>query len=305
MLTEHGCSIAPSTYYAHHQRVASPSARTVRDEELKALIKEVYNADYRVYGARKIWRELGRQGRAVARCTVERLMRELGITGAVRGKKVITTIADPGTERAPDPVDRQFVATAPNRCWVADFTHIATWAEVVYVAFVVDTFSRRIVGWSAATSKETRLVLDALDMALWQRDRDGFPHQRGELIHHSDAGSQYTSFRLADHLDAAGIAASIGSVGDAYDNALMESTIGLYKTELIKPGRPWKTLSQVELATAEWTDWYNHRRLHGEIGHVPPAEYEIAHYLTTTKPRSKPQPEISIEPGAVHSPCTT
>ncbi|MFJ6777113.1 IS3 family transposase [Kitasatospora sp. NPDC091257] len=287
VLTEHGCSIAPSTYYAHHQRVASPSARTVRDEELKALIKEVYNADYRVYGARKIWRELGRQGQAVARCTVERLMRELGITGAVRGKKVITTIADPGTERGPDPVDRQFVATAPNRCWVADFTHIATWAEVVYVAFVVDTFSRRIVGWSAATSKETRLVLDALDMALWQRDRDGFPHQRGELIHHSDAGSQYTSFRLADHLDAAGIAASIGSVGDAYDNALMESTIGLYKTELIKPGRPWKTLSQVELATAEWTDWYNHRRLHGEIGHVPPAEYEIAHYLTTTKPPVK------------------
>ncbi|MFD6891729.1 IS3 family transposase [Streptomyces sp. NPDC059957] len=160
-----------------------------------------------------------------------------------------------------------------------------TWSGVVYVAFVVDTFSRRIVGWSAATSKETRLVLDALEMALWQRDRDGLPYERGELIHHSDAGSQYTSFRLAEHLDAAGIAASIGSVGDAYDNALMESAIGLFKTELIKPGRPWKTLAQVELATAEWVDWYCHRRLHGEIGHVPPAEYETAYYLTTTKPQ--------------------
>ncbi|WP_407986279.1 IS3 family transposase [Kitasatospora sp. CMC57] len=284
VLTEHGCSIAPSTYYAHRKRLAQPAARTVRDEELKPLIKEVYNANYRVYGARKIWRELGRQGHTVARCTVERLMRELGIAGAVRGKKVITTIADPAAERAPDLVDRQFVASAPNRCWVADFTHIATWSGVVYVAFVVDTFSRRIVGWSAATTKEARLVLDAPDMALWQRDRDGFPHQRGELIHHSDAGSQYTSFRLAEHLDAADIAASIGSVGDAYDNALMESTIGLYKTEVIKPQRPWKTLSHVELATAEWTDWYNHRRLHGEIGHVPPVEYEENYYLSTTKP---------------------
>ncbi|MFJ8406198.1 IS3 family transposase [Streptomyces microflavus] len=179
-----------------------------------------------------------RQGHPVARCTVERLMRELGITGAVRGRKIITTIPDSAVERGPDLPDRNFVAAAPNRCWVADFTHVKTWSAVVYVAFVVDTFSRRIVGWSAATSKETRLVLDALDMALWQRDRDEQPHQRGELIHHSDAGSQYTSFRLAEHLDAAGIAASIGSVGDAYDNALMESAIGLFKTELIKPGRP-------------------------------------------------------------------
>ncbi|ROR35863.1 IS3 family transposase [Kitasatospora cineracea] len=237
---------------------AEPSARTVRDEGLEELIKEVYNANYRVHGARKVWRELGRQGHSVARCTVERLMRELGITGAVRGKKVVTTIADQAAERAPDPVDRKFV---------------------------VDTFSRRIVGWSAAMSKETRLVLDALEMALWQRDRDGFPHQGGELIPHSDAGSQYTSFRLAEHLDAVGIAASLGSVGDADDNALMEPTIGLYKTELIKPGRPWKTLAQVELATAEWTDWYCHRRLHGGIGHVPPVEHETNYYLTATKPQ--------------------
>lgn len=160
-----------------------------------------------------------------------------------------------------------------------------TWAGVVYVAFAVDTFSRRIVGWSAATMKETVFVLDALEMALWQRGRDQHPICPGELIHHSDAGAQYTSFRLAEHLDRVGIAASIGSVGDAYDNALMESTIGLFKTELIKPRWPWKTLSDVELATAEYVDWYNHRRLHGEIGHIPPAEYENNHYLTTTNPQ--------------------
>ncbi|MFH9821603.1 IS3 family transposase [Streptomyces sp. NPDC017230] len=288
VLTMHDCKIAPATYYAHHKRRTAPSARTVRDGELKELIQHVYDSNYRVCGARKIWRELNRQGQAVARCTVERLMRELGITGAVRGKRVITTLPGGQTGRAPDLVDRDFVAGAPNRCWVADFTHVKTWAGVVHVAFVVDTFSRRIVGWSAATVKETVFVLDALEMAIWQRDRDQHPVQPGELIHHSDAGSQYTSFRLAEHLDAAGIAASIGPVGDAYDNALMESTIGLFKTELIKPRRPWKTLSDVELATAEYVDWYNHRRLHGEIGHVPPVEYENNHYLATTKPQVTP-----------------
>jgi putative transposase len=247
------------------------------------VIQDIFDANYRVYGARKIWHELNRQGHTVARCTVERLMREIGITGAVRGKRVITTVADRAAQRAPDLVDRGFVAASPNRCWVADFTHIATWAGIVYVAFVVDTFSRRIVGWSASTSKETQLVLDALEMGIWQRDRDSRPHTPGELVHHSDAGSQYTSFKLAEHLDREHIAASTGSVGDAYDNALMESTIGLFKTELIKPQRPWKTLAEIELATAEWIDWYNFRRLHGEIGHVPPAEYETHHYLTLTK----------------------
>ncbi|MCX5188955.1 IS3 family transposase [Streptomyces sp. NBC_00268] len=284
-LSAYDCKIAPSTYYAHHKRRTTPSARTVRDAELKEQISKVFESNYHVYGARKIWRELNRQGRRVARCTVERLMRELGIAGAVRGKRVITTLPGGQVERAPDLLDRDFVAGAPNRCWVADFTYVKTWAGVVYVAFVVDTFSRRIVGWSAATVKETVFVLDALEMALWQRDRDQHPVQPGELIHHSDAGSQYTGFRLAEHLDAAGIAASIGSVGDAYDNALMESTIGLFKTELIKPRRPWKTLSDVELATAEYIDWYNHRRLHGEIGHLPPVEYENNHYLATTKPQ--------------------
>ncbi|QKV95970.1 IS3 family transposase [Streptomyces sp. NA02950] len=284
-LTAHDCKIAPSTYYAHKKRLQTPSARSVRDEALKERIQDVYTSNYRVYGARKIWRELNRQGHAVARCTVERLMRELGIQGAVRGKRVITTIPGGQVQRVPDLVDRDFVAAAPNRCWVADFTHVKTWSATVYVAFVVDTFSRRIVGWSAATVKETVFVLDALEMAIWQRDRDQQYVQPGELIHHSDAGSQYTSFKLAEHLDAAGIAASIGSVGDAYDNALMESTIGLFKTQLIKPQRPWKTLSQVELATAEWVDWYNHRRLHGEIGHVPPVEYEANYYTELTKPQ--------------------
>ncbi|WP_393101724.1 IS3 family transposase [Streptomyces sp. LN325] len=284
-LTEHDCKIAPSTYYAHNKRLTSPAARSVRDAELKERIQDVYTSNYRVYGARKIWRELNRQGHEVARCTVERLMRELGIQGAVRGKRVITTIPGGQVERAPNLVDRDFVAAAPNRCWVADFTHVKTWSATVYVAFVVDTFSRRIVGWSAATVKETVFVLDALEMAVWQRDRDQQAVQPGKLIHHSDAGSQYTSFKLAEHLDAAGIAASIGSVGDAYDNALMESAIGLFKTELIKPQRPWKTLSQVELATAEWVDWYNHRRLHGEIGHIPPVEYETNYYTELTKPQ--------------------
>ncbi|MFH0240848.1 IS3 family transposase [Streptomyces sp. HK10] len=279
----HDCTIAPSTYYAHNKRLAALSARTVRDAELKTLIQEVHETNFRVYGARKVWRELNRQGHTVARCTVERLMREIGIAGAVRGKRVITTIPDPAAARAPDRLDRDFVAGAPDRCWVSFFTHVAVWSGVVYVAFVVDTFSRRIVGWSAAVSKETRLVLDALEMGLWQRDRDEHSHVRGELIHHSDAGSQYTSFKLAEHLDAAGIAASIGSVGDAYDNALMEGTIGLFKTGLIKPQRPWKTLSQVEPATAEWIGWYCHRRLHGGIGHVPPVEYETNYYTELTE----------------------
>jgi len=242
------------------------------------LIRAIHQENYEVYGARKVWRELGRRGERVARCTVERLMRGAGLAGAVRGSKVVTTVCDRSAERAPDLLNRQFVASAPNRVWVTDFTYVMAWSAAVYVAFVVDTFSRRIVGWSAATSKRTRFVLDALKMALWQRDRVGRPVARGELIHHSDAGSQYTSFRLAAHLAGEGIAASIGSVGDAYDNALMESVNGLYKTELIKRQGPWRSLADVELATAEWVDWYNHTRLYGELGHIPPAEYEELYY---------------------------
>ena len=285
-LTAHGCSIDPSTYYKFKKRPAS--ARSIRDEQLTGLIKQIHAANYRVYGARKIWRELHRQGHQVARCTVERLMREAGLAGAVRGAKVRTTVADPMAERSPDLLKREFVATAPNRVWVADFTYVATWSGFVYVSFVVDTFSRRIVGWSAATNKRTPLVLSALEMGLWQRDRAG--HDRTGLIHHSDAGSQYTSFRLATHLALENIAGSIGTVGDAYDNALMESAIGLYKTELITRRGPWRTLTDVELATAEWIDWYNNRRLHSEIGHVPPTEYETEFYQTNSNQQLTAQP---------------
>ncbi|WP_196922394.1 IS3 family transposase [Micromonospora vinacea] len=278
-LTGHGLKIAASTYYK--AKAVPPSARSVQDARLLDEIRRVHVANYGVYGARKVWRQLRRDGVEVARCTVERLMRDAGLRGVVRGKKIRTTVADPGHERAGDLVARDFSAAAPNRCWVADFTHVATFAGVVYVAFVVDVYSRAIVGWSAATNKRTPLVLDAVDMGLWRRDRDGRTVTRG-LIHHSDAGSQYTSFRFTTHLVAAGIDASIGTVGDALDNALMESTIGLYKTELIKPRGPWRSLAQVELATAEWIDWYNHHRLHSAIGHRPPAEKEsmfYAHHL--------------------------
>ena len=285
-LTGHGCSIDPSTYYRFKKR--PPSAREVRDTQLKALIERVHTENFGVYGARKVWRELNRRGQDVARCTVERLMRELGLSGAVRGKKVRTTIPDPTHERAPDLVKRNFVASAPNLCWVADFTYVPAHCGTVYVAFVLDTFSRRIVGWSAATSKATPLVLGALEMGLWQRDREG--RERQGLIHHSDAGSQYTSFRLAAHLAGEHIDASIGTVGDALDNALMESTIGLYKTELIKRRGPWRTLPDIELATAEWVDWYNNRRLHGEIGHIPPIEHETEFYNTSTNPQLTAQP---------------
>ena len=279
VLSEHGLKIAASTYYK--TKAMPPSARAVRDAGLLAEIRRVHAGNFGVYGARKVWHQLRREGHPVARCTVERLMREAGLAGAVRGKKIRTTVTDPSHQRAGDLVVRDFTARRPNRCWVADFTHVATFTGVVYVAFVVDVYSRAIVGWSAATNKRTPLVLDALDMGLWRRDRDGRTVQAG-LIHHSDAGSQYTSLRFTTHLADAGIAASIGTVGDALDNALMESTIGLYKTELIKPRRPWRSLAHVELATAEWIDWYNHRRLHSAIGHRPPAEHESMFYAHTT-----------------------
>lgn len=277
-----GAQIAPSTYYAAKSR--QPSARVVRDEQLKAEIMRVWKDNFEVYGAYKVWRELGRQGIAVARCTVERLMRQLGIAGVRRGKKIRTTVRDERHERAGDLLRRDFTAPAPNRRWVADFTHVVTWAGVVYVAFVVDCYSRAIVGWSAAGHKRTTLVLDALQMALWRRDRAGHTVEKG-LIHHSDAGSQYTSFAFTAHLLAAGIDASVGSVGDALDNALMESTIGLCKTELINRRGPWKTLAEVELATAEWVDWYNTSRIHRALGGMPPAEYESMYYA-----QSQPQP---------------
>jgi putative transposase len=245
------------------------------------IMCEIRGEDYNeVYGARKMWRELGRRGHQVARCTVERLMRAEGLSGAVRGRhKIRTTVADPSHPRAPDRVHRNFSAPAPNRVWVADFTEVVTWAGVVYVAFIVDVYSRAIVGWAAATNKAAPLVVAALKMAIWRRDHDGHAVQKG-LIHHSDAGSQYTSTRFVGNLRIDGIDASIGTVGDALDNALMESTIGLYKTELIKCRGPWRTLAEVELGTAQWIEWYNARRLHSAIGYVPPNEYEATHYAS-------------------------
>jgi len=275
VLTEHGCKIAPSTCYAARSRPRS--ARAVRDERLKAEISRVWRDNFEVCGAEKAWRELNRQDITAARCTVQRLMRELGIQGARRGRKIRTTIPGKDGQRAGDLLNRDFTARAPNRRWVADFTYVAAWSGIVYVAFVVDIYSRAIAGWSAASHKRAKLVLDALEMALWRRDRSGHPAGPG-LVHHSDAGSQYTSFRFTAHLVESGIDASIGTVGDAYDNALMESAIGLYKTELIKRKGPWRTLADVELATAEYTDWLNNRRLHGAIGNIPPAEHEANYY---------------------------
>jgi putative transposase len=276
VLTGFGIKIAPSTYYAALTR--PPSRREIEDEKLMTEIQRVYDENYRVYGAKKIWRQLRRDGVTVGRGRVARLMRRLGLVGVVRGKTVRTTISDKDGVRAADLVKRQFAAGAPNRLWVADFTYVATWAGTVYVAFAIDVFSRKIVGWRASTSKETDLVLDAIDMGLRHRD---YRRASGEdkLIHHSDAGSQYTSFRFTQHLIDADIDASIGSVGDAYDNALAESTIGLYKTELIKPQGPWHNKNEVEIATAAWVEWYNNRRLHEACGYRPPTEFETLYEL--------------------------
>jgi len=275
-LTEFGVKIAPSTYYAALTR--PPSPRAVRDEELKKMIAKIYEENYSVYGTRKVWWQLRRGGVPVGRGRVERLMREMGLAGVVRGRTVRTTVQDKDGIRAADLVKRRFVAGAPNRLWVADFTYVNTWAGTVYVAFAIDVFSRRIVGWRARMSKETDLVLDAIDMGLRQRQYRPGP-DGDKLVHHSDAGSQYTSFRFTQHLVDAGIDASIGTVGDALDNALAESTIGLYKTELIKRRGPWHNMQEVDVATAAWVDWYNNRRLHGACGGRPPVEFEALYEL--------------------------
>src|SRR5215218_503153 len=263
--------VAPSSYYA--ARCRPLSARASSDAELAPKILKVFNDNYQVYGARKLWRQLRREGELVGRDRVARLMRTLGIAGAVRGKPRRTTIPDPAAARAPDLVNRQFTATRPNQLWVSDFTYVATWSGTVYVAFVIDVFSRLIVGWRAAASMRTELVLDALEMAIWRRVGvlDG-------LVCHSDAGSQYTSLRYTTRLAEIGAAPSIGTVGDSYDNSLAESTIGLFKTELIRRHGPWRTLEEDELATLGYIDWFNHHRLHGEIGDIPPAELEATYY---------------------------
>jgi len=242
-------------------------------------IRRVHEASGGLYGARKVWWQLRHDGTRVARCTVERLMRQDGREGVVRGKARRTTVPDERADRPIDMVERDFTAAAPNELWVADFTYVATWSGVVYVAFVIDAFSRRIVGWKADTNMRTALVLDTLEMALWSRERAGLPVGAG-LIHHHDNGSQYLSFAFTQRLVDAGVDASVGSVGDALDNALAESTIGLYKTEKIRREGPWKTLSDVELATLEWVDWFNTTRLHSACGRLSPPQFE-ARYLGT------------------------
>jgi putative transposase len=279
VLSQHGWAIARSTYYDAASR--APSARARRDGELKDLIAKVHKDNYGVYGARKVWLTLNREGTPVARCTVARLMRELGLQGARRGRKIRTTVADPAAARPADLVRRQFSPPAPDRLWVADYTYVPTWAGMVYVAFVIDAYSRRILGWRAASSMKTALVLDALEQALWTRRHGGRGDLAG-LIHHTDAGSQYTSIAFTERLAAAGVSGSVGTVGDAYDNALAESVIGLFKTELIKPRGPWRTAEQVEIATLEYTDWFNHRRLYEACGDIPPAELETAYYSQNT-----------------------
>ncbi len=277
VLSEHGLHVAPSTYYAAKTR--PPSARAVRDEELLVEIRRVWSEHRkgrRLYGARKVWNELRREGIVVARCTVERLMRVNGIVGARRDKGFKTTRPDAAAVRPPDLVQRNFHASKPNRLWVVDFTYVPTWSGMAFTAFVSDVFSRRIVGWRTASSMPTELPLDALKMALWTRDSNGEP-VRG-VIHHSDAGSQYPSIRYSNNLDDAGALASIGTVGDSFDNAMAESVIGLYKRECVRHDGPFRTVDELELATLDWVDWFNHDRLHGALGHVPPIEFEEQHY---------------------------
>jgi putative transposase len=262
--------IAPSTYHAHRR---PSSARAVRDGELKTEISRVHAEHFGVYGARKVWRQLHLEGIAVARCTVERLMGELHLEGVRRGKPRRTTTPDQTTARPADLVERDFSATRPNQLWVADLTYVATWSGFAYVALVIDAFSRFVVGWQASRTLRTDLALDALEMAIWRRQA-----QLEGLVHHSDGGSQYLSIRYTERLAEAGAVTSVGSRGDSYDNALAETIIGLYKTELIRRRGPWKGIDQVEYATLEWVDWFNHRRLLEPIGHIPPAEFEAAYH---------------------------
>jgi putative transposase len=274
VLTEHGLKIAPSTYYEALAR--TPSARARRDEDLLEHIRRVHRDNFAVYGARKVWLQLNREGIPVGRCTVERLMRAAGLVGARRGKVKKTTIVDPAGQRAADLVARRFAPMAPDRLWVADITYVSAWSGWVYVAFVTDAYARRILGWRCGTRMSTQLVIDALEQAIWTRTRTGVGLE--SVVAHSDRGSQYTSLRYGERLAEAGISPSVGSVGDSYDNALAETINGLYKTELIKPRGPWKSVDDVEIATAEWVDWFNHRRLYEYCGDIPPAELEAAYY---------------------------
>ena len=273
--------IAPSTYrerLAQRRDPARLSARARRDQELKPQIARVFAENFAVYGVRKVWRQMRREGFEVARCTVARLMGELGLQGVIRGKPVRTTISDKASPCPLDHVNRQFHAPAPNRLWLSDFTYVATWAGFVYVAFVIDAYARRIVGWRVSRTAHASFVLDALEQALHERR----PRHRGGLVHHSDRGSQYVSIKYTERLAEAGIEPSVGSVGDSYDNALAETINGLYKAEVIHRRGPWRSYEAVEYATLEWVDWFNNRRLLEPIGNIPPAEAEAAYYAALT-----------------------
>jgi transposase InsO family protein len=264
--------IAPSTYYEQKARQADSTrlpARAQRDARLSGEIRRVWEENFQLYGVRKIWRQLRREGVEVARCTVARLMRQMGLRGAVRGRRFKTTMPDASSPRPADLVERNFAVACPNVLWVADLTYVATWSGFAYVAFVIDAFARRIVGWRVKRSLSAELTLDALEQALWARP------ELQQLVHHSDRGGQYLSIRYSERLAEAGIEPSVGSVGDSYDNALAETVIGLFKTEVIRRRGPWRDLDSVEIATLEWVDWFNNRRLLGPIGYVPPAEYEL------------------------------
>jgi putative transposase len=264
--------VAPSTYYAARKR--PPCRRRLRDEELKAHIARVFDDNYGVYGVRKVWRQLNREGVHVARCTTERLMRQIGLAGRVRGRKRRTTIPADTSARPADLVDRQFRAHRPNQLWIADITYVATWSGFAYAAFVTDVFSRRIVGWRVSTTLRADLALDALEMAIWTRRSENL----GGLVHHSDRGVQYLSIVYTERLAEEGAVVSVGSRGDSYDNAMAESIIGLYKSELIHNERqgPWRTVEDVELATLGWVHWWNTSRLLEPIGNVPPTEFEAS-----------------------------
>ena len=268
--------IAPATFYDHMAKRADPdllSDRVKRDEELKPEIERVFEENLSVYGVRKVWRQMRREGFDIARCTVARLMKDIGIEGVVRGKKPKTTIPDKALPCPLDKVNRQFYAPAPNVLWVSDFTYVATWQGFVYVAFVIDVFARRIVGWRVSRTATAGFVLDALEQAIHQRR----PAQ-GQLVHHSDRGSQYLSIKYTERLAEAKIAPSVGSVGDSYDNALAETINGLFKAEVIHRRGPWRSFEAVEYATLEWVDWFNNRRLLEPIGNIPPAEAEANFY---------------------------
>jgi transposase InsO family protein len=276
--------IAPSTYHDHAAKRLDPtrlSARAQRDRTLKPEIARVFAENFEVYGARKVWRQLAREGVTIARCTVERLMGDMGLHGVIRGKPVRTTIQDKAAPCPLDHVNRVFHAPAPNRLWLSDFTYVSTWSGFVYVAFVIDAYARRIVGWRVSLTAHASFVLDALEQALHERR----PMHLGGLVHHSDRGSQYVSIRYTERLAEAGIEPSVGSVGDSYDNALAETINGLYKAEVIHRRGPWRSFEAVEFATLTWVDWFNNRRLLEPIGNIPPAEAEERYYAMLDQQR--------------------